>query len=189
MVSINATYFGAICPQVAEDPNNPMQSEDCLFLNVYVPKAIDRQGLSVMVWVFGGGFTTGYSHFYDGSRLTIEGDVIVVTFNYRVGLFGFLSLLHPSARGNWGLWDQKLAFQWVHDNILAFGGNRNSVTIFGQSSGGTSASYHSMIPSNRGLFQRVIAQSGSVSRIGLVQKKSYTKTQNNSSAIVWLSRG
>ena len=115
----NATSFGAICPQV---PPHPKQSEDCLFLNVYVPKALHRHRLSVMVWIHGGGFNTGHGHEFDGSRLAVKGDVIIVTINYRLGLFGFMSLFHPSAKGNWGLWDKKLAIQWVHDNIRAFGG-------------------------------------------------------------------
>ena len=174
----DATSFGAICPQIAANLSDPVQSEDCLFLDVYVPKALNRQALSVMVWVYGGGLTTGYSQFYDASRLAVEGDVIVVTINYRVGIFGFLSLLHPSARGNWGLWDQHLAFQWVHDNILAFGGNPDSVTIFGQSAGGGSVSYQSILHINRGLFQRAIAQSGSVSRTGLLQKNAVEKLKN-----------
>ena len=169
----NATSFGAICPQMiwSVDLDVPTQSEDCLFLNVYVPKELRRQALPVMIWVHGGGLAEGYSQIFDGSRIAVVGDVIVVTINYRLGFFGFLSFLHPSARGNWGLWDQQLAFQWVHDNILAFGGNPDSVTIFGESSGGESVSYHSIIPSNKGLFQRVIAQSGSMSRINMLHRK------------------
>ena len=169
----NATSYGAICPQMiwGVDLDVPMQSEDCLFLNVYVPKELQRQALPVMIWVHGGGLAEGYSQIFDGSRIAVVGDVIVVTINYRLGFFGFLSFLHPSARGNWGLWDQQLAFQWVHDNILAFGGNPDSVTIFGESSGGESVSYHSIIPSNKGLFQRVIAQSGSMSRINMLHRK------------------
>jgi carboxylesterase type B len=90
-----------------------------------------------------------------GNRLilptTTEGNVITVTINYRMNIFGFLSVGHPASKGNYGLWDQKLALQWVHDNIHAFGGDPESVTIFGESGGGWSTSFQSLIPSNRGL--------------------------------------
>ena len=98
--------------------------------------------------------------FFDGSYLSVVGDVVVVTTNYRLNVFGFLTSMSDKSPGNYGLWDQKMAIQWVHDNIESFGGNPNSVTIFGESAGGFSVGLHAINPSNKGLFQRVIAQSG-----------------------------
>ena len=175
----DATSSGTSCPQMSipslrSTANN--QSEDCLFLNVYVPRTVSpERKLTVMVWIHGGGFWFGSGNDYDGTRLAMDGNVIVVTMNYRLGILGFLSVDHAAARGNYAIWDQKLAFQWVHDNIGAFGGDRNSVTIFGESAGGWSVSCHSLIPSNAGLFQRVIAQSGVVSRIGFLRRKTIKK--------------
>jgi len=174
--TLDATTFGAACPQfiyeMLADFAPPKMSEDCLFINVYVPLGVDlNHNLPVMVWIYGGGLTIGYADQYDGGWMATEGNVIVVTLNYRINLFGFLALDHPAANGNYGLWDQKLALQWVHDNIHAFGGNPELVTIFGESAGGWSTSFHSLIPSNRGLFKRVISQSGVVGRTNLLSKK------------------
>ena len=163
--TLDATSFGAACLQNIPDfmaETYPVKtSEDCLFLNVFVPKILDRtKKSSVMVSIHGGGLEVGYGHQDDLSKMAMEGDVIMVSLNYRLGAFGFLALDHPALRGNYGLWDQKLALQWVHDNIAAFGGDPDSVTIFGESAGGYSVSLQSLIPQNKGLFQRVIAQSG-----------------------------
>ena len=175
--TLDATTFGAACPQfineMMADFKPRKMSEDCLFLNVYVPAELDlNKKLTVMVWIHGGGLTLGFGDQYDGGWIATEGNVIIVTINYRMNLFGFLSVGHPASKGNYGLWDQKLALQWVHDNIHAFGGDPESVTIFGQSGGGWSTSFQSLIPSNRGLFQRVISQSGVVGRINLLPKNS-----------------
>ena len=141
-------------------PNMNM-SEDCLHLNIYVPYQLSSiSNKSVMVWVHGGGWEYGQSFAYDGTSLALRGDVIVVTINYRLGPFGFLRTDAKVSPGNYGLWDQHLAFQWVHDNIEVFGGNPNSVTIFGESAGGGSVSFQSLYSRNQGLFQKVIAQSG-----------------------------
>ena len=172
--TLDATSFGAACPQSVFIPDfKPgTMSEDCLFLNVYVPQILDpNRKLSVMVWIHGGGLNIGFSHQYDGGWIATEGNAIVVTINYRLDIFGFLALDHPVAKGNYGLWDQKLALQWVHDNIAAFGGNPDSVTIFGESAGGWSSSFQSLIPSNKGLFQRVIAQSGVVTRTNMLSRE------------------
>ncbi|XP_071175450.1 fatty acyl-CoA hydrolase precursor, medium chain-like [Mytilus edulis] len=163
--TFDATKFGAACPQLELDflPGYKKldMSEDCLFLNVYVPKVLNPyKKLSVMVWIHGGGLSMGHAHEYDGGRIATQGDVIVVTINYRLGIFGFFALDHPAAKGNYGVWDQKLALQWTHDNIAAFGGDPGSVTIFGESAGGWSVNVQPMIPSNKGLFQRAISQSG-----------------------------
>ena len=98
---------------------------------------------------------------YDSGHLSLSGDVIVVTLNYRLNVFGFLSSNFNENAGNYGLLDQQLAIKWVHDNIHAFGGDVNGVTIFGESAGAASVIYQALYPGNRGLFQRVIAQSGS----------------------------
>ncbi|XP_061185105.1 liver carboxylesterase 1-like [Saccostrea echinata] len=143
----------------------PEYSEDCLQLNVYVPGEVSpKQSLSVMVWVHGGGFVVGFAGETNGQRLAAEGDVIVVTINYRLGLFGFLNLHDPVSKGNYGLWDQMMAFRWVHENIAAFGGNPYSVTIFGESAGGMSVHFQTLIPANTGMFQRAISMSGVVNR-------------------------
>ncbi|KAK3105623.1 hypothetical protein FSP39_002059 [Pinctada imbricata] len=171
----DATNFGYACPQSVNelfDDKSKNQSEDCLFLNIYVPRSISsEEKLSVMVWIHGGGFIIGNGHFYDGTRLAVDGNVVVVTINYRLGILGFLALYHPASRGNYGLWDQKLALHWISDYIEAFRGNPASITIFGESAGGMSVSAQSLIPSNKDLFQRVIAQSGVISRTLLVRKK------------------
>ncbi|XP_052059753.1 acylcarnitine hydrolase-like [Mytilus californianus] len=174
----DGTKFGKICMQPGIDfipeLSRPAMSEDCLVLNVYVPRKLHER-LSVMVWIHGGGFWIGYGHQYDGGKLAMEGNVIIVTINYRLGAFGFFAVGDSAARGNYGLWDQKMALQWVHDNIASIGGNPESVTVFGESAGGCSASFQSLIPSNKGLFQRVIAQSGVVSRFVVLKDSSVEK--------------
>ena len=178
----DATTFGPACPQLNPYLSPEDVSEDCLFLNVYVPNKVCKfRKLSVMVWIHGGSFRVDSARNYDGSRIAIEGDVIVVTLNYRLGIFGFLCLMDAAAKGNYGIWDQKLALQWVHDNIESFGGNPKSVTVFGSSAGGVSASFQSLIPSNKGLFQRVILQSGVVSRINMLKKATIDRR------LLWLS--
>ncbi|KAL4240612.1 Cocaine esterase [Mactra antiquata] len=158
----NATNFGMACVQLYSlFAFN--QSEDCLYLNVYVPgrPADSSSGHAVGVWVHGGGFTEGAANYFDGSFLSLYGNVIIVTINYRLGIFGSLSTGDDDAPGNIAFWDQHLAFQWVKDNIGQFGGDIDRVTIFGESAGATSVSVQGLAPLNRDLFQRVIAQSGS----------------------------
>lgn len=147
-------------------PGDPVvQSEDCLSLNVWTPGLDDRRR-PVMVWVHGGGFTggTGASRLYRGDLLAREGDVVVVTLNYRLGALGFLA--HPAltvdngAWGNWGLMDQVAALRWVRDHIGAFGGDPDNVTVFGESAGSMSICALLAMPAARGLFRRAILQSG-----------------------------
>ncbi|XP_045187887.2 carboxylesterase 5A-like [Mercenaria mercenaria] len=171
MTSLPSPFYaqshGAICPQITMTPVDveAEQSEDCLFLNVYVPdRPADKPtGHAVMVWIYGGGFVEGASNFYDCSTLSIAGNIIVVTINYRLNVFGFLNTGDENARGNFGLWDQHSALQWVHDNIGDFGGDNQRVTIAGESAGAMSVMTQAITPGNRGLFQRAIAQSGSMS--------------------------
>jgi para-nitrobenzyl esterase len=143
-------------------------SEDCLTLNVWTPTDSDSSKLPVFVWIHGGGFTEGSSEVpvYDGAELARTG-MVVVTINYRLGIFGFFAYPELTAEsphhssGNYGLLDQVAALQWVHDSIRAFGGNPEDVTICGQSAG--AASVHALVatPLAKGMFQRAIAQSGS----------------------------
>ncbi|XP_069128177.1 bile salt-activated lipase-like [Argopecten irradians] len=162
---LDGTRFGPSCMQqhsvLDRYVPNSNQSEDCLSLNIYVPRTLALSAnRSVMVFVFGGGFVVGQATLYDGSYLALAGDTIVVTINYRLGVFGFLANPDLGLPGNYGLWDQRLALEWVHAHITRFGGNPNSVTLFGQSAGGFSVSLQSMYPQNKGLFHRVIAHSG-----------------------------
>ena len=159
----SANNYGASCLQQPSGPlENLTMSEDCLFLNVFVPvtSAVGRHGLPVMIWIHGGGFVSGSSTFYPGDVLSSFGHVIVVTLNYRLAHLGFLWT--NEGIGNFGLWDQHLAIKWVHDNIAAFGGDGNKVTIFGESAGSTSVVYQTLYQGNRNLFQRAMAQSGGI---------------------------
>ncbi|XP_076145238.1 acetylcholinesterase [Alosa pseudoharengus] len=142
---------------------NRMMSEDCLYLNVWVPASPRPHNLTVMVWIYGGGFYSGSSSLdvYDGRYLANTEKVVVVSMNYRIGAFGFLALHGSSeAPGNVGLLDQRLALQWVQDNIQFFGGNPKQVTIFGESAGGASVGMHLLSPDSRPTFTRAILQSG-----------------------------
>ena len=145
--------------------------EDCLQLNVFYPgDFIDRdetERLAVMVWIHGGGFLTGSARFalYDGEILARETGTLVVSIDYRLAIFGFMSMEDSEYTGNMGLYDQRLALQWVKDNIRAFGGDPDAVTIFGESAGGMSVSAHMVSPGSRDLFHRAIGQSGALSNI------------------------
>ncbi|NIG36087.1 carboxylesterase [Pantoea sp. ICBG 828] len=142
-------------------------SEDCLYLNVYRPADIQNNSkkLPVFVWIHGGGLQVGQGGDYDPSKLVTQGKAVVVTLNYRLGLFGFLSTPALDAEGhdsgNYGLMDQQAALRWVQKNISAFGGDPANVTISGESSGGNSVMAHIAAPGSAGLFQHVVAMSGS----------------------------
>ncbi|XP_044731316.1 juvenile hormone esterase-like [Chrysoperla carnea] len=142
---------------------NTTGSEDCLFINVYTPSVKTEEKLPVMVWIHGGGFFfgSGNSDFY-GPEYLVAKNVVLVTFNYRLGYLGFLSLKDPKCgvTGNAGLKDQTQALRWVQKNISAFGGDPNNVTIFGESAGSASVSYHLLSPLSKGLFHKAILQSG-----------------------------
>ena len=157
-----ASKHGNLCYQLNMFPlEGAVYSEDCLFLNIYAP-VVRSKPTPVMVWIHGGGFSSGGSNFYITDTLSAYGEVIVVTINYRLTLFGFLSTGDEHAPGNVGLMDQHLAMKWVSENIGAFGGDPKKVTIIGQSAGGTGVAYQSIYPGNEGLFQRAITQSGSL---------------------------
>src|SRR5690348_11923868 len=168
-----ATGFSATCMQTPypktsiyyQEPE-PV-SEDCLYLNVWTAAKSNKERRPVMVWIHGGALTKGAGSIptYDGEAFARKG-VVLVTINYRLGIFGFFA--HPeltkesdrNSSGNYGLLDQIAALEWVQKNIAAFGGDPKRVTIFGESAGSWSVNYLMATPLARGLFQRVIGESG-----------------------------
>jgi para-nitrobenzyl esterase len=166
-----AKDFGSHCIQSGSYPDmifhDPGPSEDCLTLNVWTPANAKPGTLPVMVWIYGGGFVSGGTseNRQDGQFLAHR-NVVVVSMNYRLGIFGFFA--HPEltaesphhASGNYGLLDQTAALAWVQKNIAAFGGDPSNVTIFGESAGSTSVSAQMASPLARGLFAKAIGESG-----------------------------
>ncbi|KAM9301971.1 LOW QUALITY PROTEIN: pyrethroid hydrolase Ces2e-like [Gastrophryne carolinensis] len=139
----------------------PTLSEDCLYLNVFTPASRGSAKLPVMVFIHGGGFRLGGAIMFEGSALSAIENVVVVSIQYRLGLMGFLSTGDRQISGNYGFLDQVAALRWVQENIEDFGGDRELVTIFGESAGGVSVSALVLSPLTRGLFHRAIAESGS----------------------------
>ena len=174
---LNATQFGNACPQIGsqlggatnpDDFGKPIGHEDCLFLDVYTPGQTEEL-LPVMVWIHGGGNTIGQTGFYNGGNLATTHNVIVVNVQYRLGPFGWF--LHPAladsknpenGSGNYGTLDLIQSLKWVKNNIAAFGGDPDNVTIFGESAGGTNVYSLMLSPLARGLFHKAISQSGSL---------------------------
>lgn len=136
------------------------QSEDCLYLNLTTTdSATPQDPKPVMVWIHGGGFVEGSGDEYDPSRLAVQGEVVVVTLNYRLGIFGNFGHPELEGSGSYGLQDQQAALRWVRDNVARFGGDPENVTVFGQSAGGQSVCAHLTSPKARGLFHHAIIQS------------------------------
>jgi para-nitrobenzyl esterase len=173
--TLPATEKPNICPQLAFaglPVPGFMPSEDCLYLNVDTP--VEGSGIPVMVWIHGGAFTLGEGLQTDGGTagdlIAREMGAVVVSMNYRLGQLGFLAHAGLTAEspdgasGNYGLMDQTAALQWVQDNIERFGGNPDSVTIFGESAGAFSVCSHLASPKSAGLFDKAILQSGSCER-------------------------
>lgn len=173
--TLDAGNFGNVCPQNLKPGyslevvgDRPM-SEDCLYLNVWTSEPDPDNKKPVMAWLLPGGFQMGDASMprYDGTALADQG-VVVVTFNYRLGMLG--QFAHPAlARsqpdqpaGNYHMMDQIAALQWVRDNIEPFGGDPGNVTIFGMSAGGVSVNYHMAIPASEGLFHRAISESSAI---------------------------
>ena len=158
-----ADKFAGACPQIDRMSGEYLGSEDCLHLNVFSPETTFSSGVKhpVMVWLHGGGFQFGSSssEMFGPERL-LEEDVVLVSLNYRLGPLGFLTTEDEAAPGNIGLLDQRMALEWVRDNIAAFSGDPDMVTLVGESSGGISVMAHLASPASRGLFHRAIAMSG-----------------------------
>jgi para-nitrobenzyl esterase len=181
----HARTFGASAPQSPDvmllvrrliGVGLRQQSQDCLYLNVWTP-GTDAARRPVLVWIHGGAFLmgSGSTRLYDGSHLAKAGGAVVVTINYRLGALGFLNLreIFPGrAATNLGLRDQIAALEWVRDNIEAFGGDPENVTIFGESAGGMSVGTLLGTPAARGLFHRAIAQSGAAHNVSSLERAS-----------------
>jgi para-nitrobenzyl esterase len=183
---------GSSCPQIAgmlsgtpdAKPGTLVGSEDCLYLNVYAPRASAEEAakrrLPVMFWIHGGGNTIGRADGYDGSELAAAYGVVVVTTNYRLGPFGWFrhaALISDAPTddeksGNWGTLDLIRALEWVRDDIAAFGGDPGNVTIFGESAGGTNVFSLLVSPRAEGLFQRAVAESGGTSSVSLAEAQN-----------------
>jgi len=181
-----ALAYGAACPQLAlfGGEGRVDGAEDCLTLNIWSPRLTSTElagaRLPVLVWIHGGGNTMGSARMNAGYQLAGTQRVIVVSINYRLGLFGWFS--HPALRdgssaedasGNYGLLDQIAALRWVRNNIAAFGGNPDNVTVFGESAGARDVFALLAAKPAQGLFQRAIAQSGSLRTVPLAQAENY----------------
>lgn len=165
-------------------PGQPGVSEDCLYLNVLTPAKRAGEGLPVLVWIHGGGFNTGASWENNGEKFAQNG-IVYAAITYRTNVFGFLSLPELSAEsqketgraisGNYGLMDQIMALQWIHDNIAAFGGDPEKVTIMGESAGAISVAMLCQSPLAKGLFRGAISESG-----GNMAPEDNVRIDNNS---------
>ncbi|CAG2179190.1 unnamed protein product, partial [Oppiella nova] len=168
---IDATKVGVSCIQsetqdLTDLLGDVRQSEDCLVLNVWTPndKSVKDVSLkAVMFWIHGGALAMGsiFDKLYNGSVLATY-DVVIVSANYRLGRLGFLYGGDETAPANVGFYDQLLALQWVRENIHQFGGDRDQITIFGESAGSWSVSAHVLSPLSKGLYKRAIMQSGAL---------------------------
>jgi len=168
----DATAYGPVSPQpfrrtIVLPHDHAVQGEDCLMLNVWTPSANGSGKRPVMVWLHGGGFVTGSgeSSVYDGSYLASHGDTVLVSINHRLNGIGYLYLgdllgIEYAASGNAGMLDIVAALKWVRDNIRAFGGDPNRVTIFGESGGGAKVATIMAMPSATDLFHNAVIQSG-----------------------------
>ena len=206
--TLGTTAFRDACVQLSgpldglpDDSGAVVGSEDCLYLNIWSPRghsSFNAEKLPVMVWIHGGGNTIGTANTYDASLLAGSEQVVVVTINYRLGFFGWMS--HPALRtpdrnaldasGNYANLDMIAALQWVSDNIANFGGDQNSVTIFGESAGGRNVFSLMASPLAKGLFHRAIAQSGSVGTAPLWRAENFhddTQPGQALSSREWLS--
>lgn len=165
----DATQFGPASPQLESRLSNVMggmnlpQSEDCLYLNIWTP-TLQKKACPVLVWIHGGGYITGSSSlpFYAGTALAFQGNIVVVTVNYRLGALGYLYVPDMSDSGtgaNRGLLDQIAALQWIHHNITVFGGDADNITIAGHSAGGGSVAALLLHPHTRTYFHRAILES------------------------------
>ncbi len=161
----------AIAPILPPPEDKAQESEDCLFLNAWTPALGDGKNRAVMVWLHGGGYSAGSASWpvYDGARLARDGDVVVVSINHRLNVFGFLYLaelagMEYAQSGNAGMLDILLALLWIRDNAAALGGDRNNITVFGESGGGMKVSTLLAMRATRTYIHKAIIQSGPVIR-------------------------
>ncbi|MEC9260112.1 MAG: carboxylesterase family protein [Pseudomonadota bacterium] len=172
----DALRYGPMCPQFfgtmakADKIDGPAVAEDCLRLNIWAPKeAQSKPPKPVMIWIHGGAFMAGASNSYEGYKYAAQHDIIVVTINYRLGILGFVNFGEVLAEGevpsNLGLRDQIAAFEWVKNNIAAFGGDPERITLAGESAGSLSVSLHMKNPATWSLFQGAIMESGALSLV------------------------
>lgn len=171
---INATTFGSICkPTISVCANNTNSctvsygiftskfsaDEQCLYLNVFLPKK-SQEKKSIFMWIHGGSSQIGTGNLFDGTILAALGNIIVITFNFRLNLFGFLSSGDERLEGNLGLYDQSLVLDWIYENSEALGGDKQRITIGGHSAGAPHAYYLAKSRFNQGRIRRLILQSG-----------------------------
>ncbi len=166
---LDATRYRSACPQLERyGIPESSENEDCLYLNVTVPAPNDKpvprtSKLPVIVWIHGGGFVGGSSGLYDLSEIARSGKVVVVSMNYRLGVFGFMphAKFDPEFNGAYGLEDQRAALRWVRETIESFGGDKNNVTLMGESAGAASVCMHILAPfRTKNLFHKAIIESG-----------------------------
>ncbi|CAF0959318.1 unnamed protein product [Adineta steineri] len=194
----NATYYSSSCPQVDRgDGSTPGPfDEDCLYLNVWAPSiaSSNSSGYPVMLWIHGGAFIEGSSSqaIYDGlswtnAAIQENNSFIMVSFNYRLSVMGFFSqttLLNDNGKpiANQGITDQRMAMKWVQDNIAQFGGNKNSITLMGESAGSQSVCIHMVSPLSNGLYHAGILESGSCDTVSYMRDKSFAYSVTNNLA-------
>ncbi len=181
---LDATAERPACSQLPSSDSVRLVNEDCLHVNIYRRAARRHRArkLPVLFHIHGGGFTGGTANNHDGGKIAVTDDMVVVMVEYRLNAFGFLALPELSAKaaaegqaassGNFGIFDQQLALAWVHENIAAFGGDPENVTISGQSAGGWSVCDHLVAPGSAGLFHRAIEMSGDCTAIPLAQAEA-----------------
>ncbi|KAL4713623.1 hypothetical protein ACJJTC_017664 [Scirpophaga incertulas] len=160
--TLDAFEHGPVCPQFDINTLSVIDGdENCLYLNVYTRSLQPSSKLPVMVFIHGGGFLSGSGN-EDmlGPKFLLQHNVILVTINYRLEVFGFLCLDTPEVPGNAGMKDQVIALQWIKNNISQFGGDADNICLFGESAGGASVTYHMVSPMSEGLFHKAIVQSG-----------------------------
>ena len=196
----NATHYGPLCPQINEDGSFPSPvDEDCLYLNIWAPRMLSTKstGYPVVLSIHGGGFTVGSSTLaiYDGlswtnAAIQMNKSFIMVSMNYRLNVLGFFAqstLLDESGKtiANQGITDQRMAMKWVQDNIVQFGGDKNSITLMGESAGSQSVCIHIVSPLSADLFHTSIMQSGPCDALPNLRDESFAySTTNNLASLV-----
>jgi carboxylesterase type B len=188
-----ADEFSPVCMQQQRGPNpsGPAPGEDCLYLNIWTAAKSASERRPVIVWTYGGGFTGGAGSLamYDGDALARKG-AVVVTYNYRLGIFGFLAASEltkesgHNASGNYALMDMATVLRWVQKNIANFGGDPKRVTIDGESAGAMLVSAMVASPQGKGLFQRAIAQSGAWMGINIGKMTTRAQAEENGQKMV-----